>query len=206
MGPSILDYEKRLNLNVGTCACSIYAKKVADPGNALNFNFKLEFQWKLQFRRPSSVQCMHIKTGTLGDLFREETIVPYGPALQVAKDCTCRREPKSSCCVCTQRQTRPCNLLIPTLPIKIDRRHHDEHTCQLGAPFFSCAPRQPTKKPRQSRSWLWHPPPSQVGEAEVSSPAAAWHTPSTAKRPKGQSELTCGAVTHGKWASAKKSW
>ena len=49
------------------------------------------------------------------------------------------------------------------------------------------------------------PPPPHGGEAEVSSPATARHTPSTAKRPEGRSRLSRGALTHGKGASAKKS-
>ena len=39
VGPSILDYENRLSGRANTCACCIYAKTVADLGNALNLSF-----------------------------------------------------------------------------------------------------------------------------------------------------------------------
>ena len=50
------------------------------------------------------------------------------------------------------------------------------------------------------------PPPLQVGEAEVSSPAAPVIPRQQPRRPEGQSGLSCGALTHGKGANAKKSW
>ena len=50
------------------------------------------------------------------------------------------------------------------------------------------------------------PPPPQVGEAEASSPVAPVMPRQQPRRPEGQSRLSCGALTHGKGANAKKSW
>ena len=64
---------------------------------------ELQFQRKLQFTLPSSMQCMQIKTvaGPLGALFRQERIFPIDPVSVKAKDRYVSSKNKNERAACT---------------------------------------------------------------------------------------------------------
>ena len=67
---------------------------------------KLQFQRKLQFTPPSSMQCMQDKTdaGPLGALLREERIFLMAQRQKIHTKHVV--ESKFTCCACTQSKTR----------------------------------------------------------------------------------------------------
>ena len=104
---------------------------------------------------------------------------PHGPVSEKNRPSMSSKH-KPTCCACTQLQAGPGNLLTPAQLIKTGRSNQDGHTCQTRTPIHYAPWQQQRKRGEQGHGSA---PPPQAGEAAASSPLAARHAPSTAKRP-----------------------